>query len=39
MYGDRVDYPAVWNKVVVIAREDDPAASRSPRPAWLSPAD
>lgn len=23
MYGDRVDYPGVWNKVVVIAHEDD----------------
>jgi hypothetical protein len=23
MYGERVDYPGVWNKVVVVAHEDD----------------
>ena len=23
MYGERVDYPGVWSKVVVVAREDD----------------
>jgi hypothetical protein len=25
MYSDRVVYPGVWNKVVVVAREDDDA--------------
>jgi hypothetical protein len=23
MYGERVDYPGVWNKVVVVAHEGD----------------
>jgi hypothetical protein len=26
LYNERVDYPGVWNKVVVVAREDDDEA-------------